>query len=183
MEPNPFEVSHLPPHQPDVPFEETSELATRLQRLVAKGIDVGLHICIFLPAMVYSGHWNRLLRNQLEYGEGVLWYAIDIVVYLAINGYTLAKRGQSIGKLVVEIRIVDANTNQLIPLSKLMLFRDYLIRILVGLPLIGGMIGFADILLIFTTNRRCMHDYLANTKVIVAYPKAKPDREGAGESK
>ena len=45
------------------------------------------------------------------------------VTFLAINGYTLATRGQTIGKLIGKIQIVDFNSSKLVPFWKLYVLR------------------------------------------------------------
>ena len=87
---------------------------------------------------------------------------------MLLNGYLLSTRGQTIGKLVVGTKIVDADTEQLVPLWPLFFKRFLLIQILSAIPLVGNFVGLADTLLIFRENKRCLHDDLANTKVVVA---------------
>lgn len=108
------------------------------------------------------------MRSEVGLFELAAWAVISFGIYLLLHGFLLATRGQTIGKLVLGIRIVDIDTNQVIPLVKQLLLRDLLIRVLVGIPFIGGIIGLVDSLLIFRWDRRCLHDHLANTKVIFA---------------
>ena len=86
--------------------------------------------------------------------------------YLILNGYLLAKRGQTIGKLAAGTRIVDFNSGELVPLIPLLLKRNVVIQILGAVPFVGGFVSFADILMIFRSSRRCLHDDIAGTKVI-----------------
>ena len=86
-------------------------------------------------------------------------------MFLILNGYLLFKRGQTIGKVVVKTRIVDLNGN--IPsFGKLIVLR-YLIFALVSslIPIIGPFVGL-EVFLIFFKERRCLHDYIAGTRVV-----------------
>jgi uncharacterized RDD family membrane protein YckC len=86
---------------------------------------------------------------------------------LALNGYLLFKRGQTIGKVAVKTRIVDLSGN--IPhFGKLLVLR-YLVPALVAqIPIVGSLTILVDILFIFGKEHRCLHDYLAGTRVIDA---------------
>ncbi len=88
------------------------------------------------------------------------------VFHRAINGYLLAYRGQTVGKLVMGTRIVDARTGEIPPLIPLFLKRFLLLQVLGVLPYVGWLIGLCNALRIFRENRRCLHDDLAGTQVI-----------------
>jgi len=88
-------------------------------------------------------------------------------MFLIINGWILYKHGQTIGKKILNIKIVDLNDN--LP----EMFASYGLRYFIPalfqlIPFIGWIIPFIDVLFIFGKNRRCIHDYLAGTKVISA---------------
>ena len=44
--------------------------------------------------------------------------------------------------------------------------RVWVIGLITAIPYRGGLIGLADILWIFGSERRCLHDYIASTCVI-----------------
>lgn len=104
----------------------------------------------------------------LQLVGGLIGLCIGLLWYLILNGYLLAKRGQTIGKLVAKTRIVDAETNQLIPLGPLVLKRFVSFQFIALIPVVGMIIGLINILMIFRENRKCLHDDLAGSKVIVA---------------
>ena len=90
---------------------------------------------------------------------GSLWYLI-------VNGYLLSTKGQTVGKLVAGTRIVNAETNELVPLWPLFFKRWISIQLLAAIPVIGNFVALVDVLMIFRKNRKCLHDDLAGTKVI-----------------
>lgn len=92
--------------------------------------------------------------------------AIFIVWYLIVNGYLLATRGQTVGKLAAGTRIVDFRTGELVPLLPLFLKRNLVLQFIALIPMAGRLINLIGILLIFRSSRRCLHDEIAGTKVI-----------------
>jgi uncharacterized RDD family membrane protein YckC len=80
----------------------------------------------------------------------------------------LATRGQSIGKLVVGARIVDYNSGQILPLLKLIGLRLLPVTIVALIPVVRSFAGLADVLFIFGSKQRCVHDLIAGTKVVDA---------------
>ena len=104
---------------------------------------------------------EQLVLSLISLVVGLAWYLI-------LNGYLLAKRGQTIGKLAAGTRIVDFNTGELVPLIPLLLKRNLVIQMLSAVPFVGGFVSLADVLMIFRSSRRCLHDEIAGTKVIKA---------------
>ena len=108
------------------------------------------------------------MDNQISLLENVILFLGGCVLYLALHGYLLATRGQSLGKMAVQIKIVDYDTGQLLPFGKLVGFRLAPVWIVSQIPIIGGVLGLIDILFIFGEERRCVHDLIAGTKVVNA---------------
>ena len=156
------------------PFR-TSNLATRESRLSAAFIDVG--IC-FAVSTVWAPFASPLLvglappRDHPPQGQVVLMYAtlallIPIAItYLALNGYLLATRGQSIGKWLLGIQIVDAETNELLSIRRIIMQRVIPVFLVMALPGIGILLLLIDIGPLGREDQRCVHDLLACSKVI-----------------
>lgn len=118
----------------------------------------------------------------------VIYWLIGVVVYGTLNGHLLAKRGQTIGKRIVGIRIVcggdrvtlkslahDNNGPQYFgaipPLWKSFGLRLVVVSFVSSPVLIGPFalpIQAANLLLIFRKQRQCGHDILAGTIVVNA---------------
>ncbi len=97
----------------------------------------------------------------------VLWvFVLAIVSYLVLNGILLWQRGQTIGKALLGIAIVDAKTYAVAPFWKLICIRALFFPLMFVLlpPLI--LLPLVDLLIIFTNKRRCGHDYVCGTHVI-----------------
>lgn len=103
-----------------------------------------------------------------ELAGGLIGAILGTAWYLILNGYLLATRGQSIGKIAAGTKIVDAETGELVPLVPLVLKRWVSIQILTLIPVVGNFVAIADSVMIFRENRRCLHDDFAGTKVIKA---------------
>lgn len=74
--------------------------------------------------------------------------------------------GQSIGKRAMGIKVVRTNGDP-IEVWRLILMRNVLIHVIAQLC---GLVGLVDALLIFGEEERCLHDYIADTIVVVADP-------------
>jgi uncharacterized RDD family membrane protein YckC len=73
--------------------------------------------------------------------------------------------GQTIGKKIVGIRIVDLDNN--VPaLAKILGLRYLPTRAAALIPIMGSIYSLVDALFIFFPNRRCLHDLIAGTKVV-----------------
>lgn len=86
---------------------------------------------------------------------------------MIVNLIFLARDGQSLGKKALGIRIVESDG------ARASLTRIFLLRMvaptLVGfIPIVGPFFGLADSLLIFRADRRCLHDHMAGTIVVMA---------------
>ena len=148
---------------------DTFNLVSREKRLVGFLIDGLINILLLIPISIITTLGigdvvQEHLSNLIVLSPALLTVLIGGGVFLILNGYLLFKRGQTIGKVVVKTRIVDLNGN--IPnFGKLIVLR-YLIFILVSLiPIIGVLVGLG-VFLIFFKERRCLHDYIAGTRVV-----------------
>lgn len=94
------------------------------------------------------------------------WIAVGlyILIMLAIQAVMLAKHGQSMGKRLAKIQIVDANTNAKVPLMRSFTLRS----VLFVLPTIYlfPLFSIIDWAFSFGKKRQTLHDKLAKTKVI-----------------
>jgi len=89
-----------------------------------------------------------------------------LIIFMAINSYLLVTKGQTLGKRMLGIRIVDAASNGAATAVKLLGLRYVLVLLVMAIPMIGQLLGLIDVLFIFRSDRRCVHDLLAGTKVV-----------------
>lgn len=155
----------------DISQTETTEvvLASRGARFVGALIDGILLTVIFIPLMMASGYWERALAQQEEtLLQMAMIGLLGISVFLTINGYLLAKRGQTVGKIIAKTRIVSNETNELLPFFKVYGLRYLPLQIIAYMGTLGSLLTLVDALFIFGQDRRCLHDIVAGTKVVRA---------------
>ena len=141
------------------------ELAGRLNRFGAAMIDGIINFVLVIPVLFMTGYFERAMANAVSIGESVALTAAGMVAFLVIHGWFMANRGQTIGKALAKIKMVDYHTGQLLPLPKLIGLRYLPLWIIQSIPFVG-ILGIVDLLFIFGQERRCVHDYIAGTKVI-----------------
>lgn len=169
------------PYQPTSVLEPVSQgngpdqLAARSTRFVAALVD-GV---IFLVAYFVAQFLFFLLmpiRLDQTVVLAIISTATVIGVQLALNGYLLITRGQSIGKLLFGTQIVSAKNGRLLPFVQVILIRTFwTVPFSLALAILNaqvlyfvfGLVVLVGILLIFGKNIRCLHDYLAGSNVVL----------------
>jgi uncharacterized RDD family membrane protein YckC len=139
-------------------------LADRANRLLAAILDqMTWWLPLILVVMIAPG---RMGPRQLFTVRGGFVLIIFVVV-LVINLVLLARYGQTIGKRIMGIRIVRTDGSDA-GLARLFFIRSLATTILTAVPYLGGAFALANALFIFRDDRRCIHDLMADTKVIKA---------------
>ncbi|MDB4981946.1 MAG: hypothetical protein JWM82_2698 [Myxococcales bacterium] len=155
-------------------------LATRWQRLGGSLVDTTLNLLAMSP--VFGGlSWSSYTKAAMQSKSNPLllftmagwWGAVAGTVLLAINivNWTLlARRGQTIGKIVAGTRVVLLDGSPA-PFKKIVVLRTWVFHLLSYIPGVNRLapvVGLIDALYIFRADRRCLHDQLAGTKVVRA---------------
>ncbi|RPE81375.1 RDD family protein [Vulcaniibacterium tengchongense] len=142
-------------------------LAGRGKRLGAALLDAVIAIVVMLPIMFAGGYFATMSDGGPGIGVQLLWGVVGLAVFFAIQYVPLKNSGQTWGKKIVGIRIVDMEGRQ--PDLGVLLGRRYLFANGIGLvPLVGGLISLVNVLFIFRSDRRCLHDVVADTQVVEA---------------
>ncbi|HEY0922211.1 RDD family protein [Rheinheimera pacifica] len=142
--------------------EVTNTLATRTHRFWGAVIDMVLQIICTIPFFWFVG-WERM--QQLTPWLMLAGLVYGLAVYLLLHGYLLHKYGQTIGKAEFGMRIETLDGKQA-TLSHVMLWRHLPTLLLSYVPAIGQLLaGLVNPLFIFGKNKRCLHDYIAKTRV------------------
>lgn len=152
----------------EVPLTEDTELAGRGARLGGAFIDGLILSIVFWGAVFLFGSFDSVLKGNTSASMIALMFLGWLGIFLVFNGYLLATKGQTIGKLAVGTRIVSSENGRILPLWKLIGLRYVPFYALGYVPIVGPLLGLVNILLIFRQDRRCLHDHVAGTKVIVA---------------
>ena len=149
--------------------ESAKELASRGTRLLGAFLDGIILAVAFIPIGMAAGSFSQVTQSQqISISQNALNLVLTIVLFLLINGYLLAKQGQTVGKKLVRIRIVSHVDEHVLPLGKVFCLR-YLPLYIVGLlPPLGNLFWLIDVLFIFRKDKRCLHDLIAGTKVVKA---------------
>ncbi|WP_407303405.1 RDD family protein [Acinetobacter sp.] len=94
------------------------------------------------------------------------WQAmfVYIIIMLAIQAFMLAKSGQSIGKKLTKIKIVDAKNGEKVSLMRAFTLRSFIFIILNLLFM--PFVTIIDHIFAIGEKRQTLHDKLAKTKVV-----------------
>lgn len=146
--------------------------AARLQRLGAALLDMIIILLIEIPLLTMLGVFSKLetgggVNYEMTLQQRLIFLGLHLAVYAAVNGFLLLREGQTLGKKIVGIRIVGTE-GQLCSFTVVFFIRYALFGAVSYIPGIGGLLSLADILFIFGEQRRCIHDYVAGTKVVLA---------------
>ncbi|GAA3919997.1 RDD family protein [Luteimonas lutimaris] len=153
-------------------FSSADELAGRGARLGAAIIDGIIMLVILLPLMFMGGYWATAMAaaeagQQVGFATTLLWVAIGFIVFAVVQAAPLNANGQTWGKKLLKIKIVDLD-GQKPPLGRLLGLRYLPVQAVGVIPLLGSVIQVVNVLLIFRNDRRCGHDLIAGTKVVHA---------------
>ena len=144
------------------------ELAGRGRRLGAYLIDLiiaGIVLGV-LAVMNIGISLEDVARDPMTQQMSTAGSIAFVIIFMAINSYLLVIKGQTLGKLALGIRIVDAASNGAATAVKILGLRYVLVMLVAVIPFIGGLLGVIDFLFIFRSDRRCVHDLIAGTKVV-----------------
>ncbi|SDC03912.1 RDD family protein [Acinetobacter boissieri] len=179
-QPEGYQYSYTQPAQKQQSTQSTaSELASISSRALAKVIDLTFwFVTATIPYFFLSteslkkietlnGNFSKAAQDQImQLIPNQAWFAmlIYIVIMLTIQAFLLNKYGQSIGKLITKIKIVDQINEAKVPLTRIFLIRSvfFIIFNIISIPLMS----IIDYAFGLGKNRQTLHDRIAKTKVI-----------------
>ncbi|RTZ13507.1 RDD family protein [Vibrio aquaticus] len=154
------------------------ELASRWSRFWAVFIDGLIGMAYTVPVLWYTDFGDRIMSSGVWFPlESFLLMIYGWAMYLLFHGYLLHTKGQTIGKNVFDIAIVDTSGDY-IGLPQLFTKRFLPIAIAAFIPLVGNYVALIDGLFIFRKDKRCIHDLIAGTKVIALKTSVSSIEEG-----
>lgn len=176
---------HAPPPMPQDPYRNTDadvaslsaaglDPADRALRLVAALIDGVIAMVLIVPLMFMGGFWEAAFEagrsggfGLMPLGTTVMWAVIGFVLFVLIQGYPLQMTGQTWGKKLLSLKIVDLQGDK--PALANLLLKRYLPTHVIGqVPCVGLIYILVDSLMIFRADQRCLHDLIAGTRVVKA---------------
>jgi len=152
----------------DMPAEG-QELAGRLVRLLAAILDgIIAGVMIYLPAVIVMAATGGFDQPSNEFDAELLTLPIALgvigaIAWAWITILLVARYGQTMGKRLLEIRVVRSDGSQA-SLGRIFWLRNVVNGLLGIIPLYG----LIDILFIFGQRRQCIHDLIADTIVVKA---------------
>jgi uncharacterized RDD family membrane protein YckC len=159
------------------PAAGPQELASRWQRLGGALVDGLLGGLAVIPAIVGR---TRAIDLGVQVGSSPIDFSdtttlglastASFLSYWGLQSYFIATRGQSVGKIVAGTRIVAVDGSRA-SFARAVLVRTWAFLLVAYVPLVGGYVVWADFPFIFGSSKRCLHDFVAGTKVVrVASP-------------
>ena len=165
---NPYAAPVAQVQLPPAPQGEAAK-ADRGVRLGAYLIDSILYSLCFGPGYVQLA----LMGDDVPVHYGMLGTAISfagLIAGLALFAYNLSllhAHGQTVAKRWLGIRIVRTDGTRA-GLARLFWLRSFLPAFIGVVPCVGGIFSLVDALMIFGDDKRCLHDQMADTIVVVA---------------
>jgi uncharacterized RDD family membrane protein YckC len=165
----PLRVPVTPPGPGGAPDTTETVLAGRGERLLAQMIDgLAAGVCV-LPAIAAAALSAARGPGNAPGPLALVAVGVSLLAVLALVGtqfYLLATRGQTIGKILMKIRIVVYNEGSNPGFVKVVLLRLFLNGLIGAVPFVGPVYSLVDICFIFRDDRRCIHDLIAGTEVV-----------------
>jgi uncharacterized RDD family membrane protein YckC len=158
----------------DVPFEK----AARLSRLGAVLLDAVIFGIPFIPS--YSTAFRSMIhtrsnaQNYFAFWTAMAssgpWFYFGLLINLALLAITIVlvyRNGQTIGKKLLGIKVARTDGSRA-SLARIFWLRNVVNAVITVVPFLGPLYSFVDACMIFGEQRRCCHDYIADTIVIRA---------------
>ncbi|MGA1675966.1 MAG: RDD family protein [Pseudomonadales bacterium] len=147
--------------------QQSMVLASRSRRLAATAIDAVLVPSLSLLLVMATG----VVEDAEDYADA--WWVMHVLLlaiasYLLLNGVTLWRSQQTLGKRIMGIKVVDTLGS---PAAwwRLIVLRApfFALMFLVVVPPVA-LLPLIDHLCLFGKKRRCLHDRIAGTLVVQA---------------
>ncbi len=156
-------------------------LAQRRTRFLAKIVDIFVLIGVMWVVLnlfyrddvvftLFSNENTARVNSNHTSAVHILGSLMSLVGFsllfnLLIQGFFLARKSQTIGKMLLRIKIIKTDDTQ-IGFIPLVAKRSLSVWAISYIPVIGPWLIVLDVLLIFRSDKRCLHDLLAGTKVV-----------------
>jgi uncharacterized RDD family membrane protein YckC len=152
-----------------------AELASPLERLGAWLIDFLLTVLSILPGalMIGPAMLQRIMRFEVQDAEDLAQLSTGLLVFLLgmfavgiLQAVLLTVRGQSVGMILARLRIVRYGDGSNPGFLRTVAVRRWFFALITSIPYLGPLIFVVDSFFIYSPERRCLHDLLADTKVV-----------------
>ncbi|MEO6993198.1 MAG: RDD family protein [Lacunisphaera sp.] len=141
----------------------------RLGAAILDGIIGGILVMPGFVLVTAAGFFtNPTHPNAPLMAEGLGLLGLGFLILMSIQIYLLTTRGQTIGKKLLAIKIVNFDDETNPGFVKAFLLRSFVNGLIASIPVVGPVYSLVDLCFIFRDDRRCLHDLLAGTKVVNA---------------
>jgi len=169
--------------EPALPLVMTAtDSASRWLRLPAALVDGLLKTLCYLPitvplaramvAQALSGEQRTFREIQQLTNDVVSAHWLQALPFIgllvAVQLGLLAWRGQSVGKLLLRLRIVRQDDGTAPGVFRAFVLRGSVPVVIEQIPVVGFVFWAVDSCFIFREDHRCLHDLFAGTKVVPA---------------
>jgi uncharacterized RDD family membrane protein YckC len=156
------------------------QLASRWQRLGAILLDgllgalagVPVYKSLYIGSMAGQGRSLNPFAPYLAAGKWGVVAAVLVLSVMALQAVLITRRGQSVGKILVGTRIVTLAGGKA-DFVHAVLLRTWLPAAVALIPGVGGLLSLIDGAFIFRSDKRCLHDLIAGTRVVRLEPPAR----------
>jgi uncharacterized RDD family membrane protein YckC len=149
---------------------------SRLAAIMIDGLGPGVVIVGLLAAVALPAYHNYVQRSKglpvsdpsFAGGGAVLAIlGLALVAFFIYSAVLVYRYGQTFGKRIMGIRVVRTDGSR-VTFARFIFLRWLPLAVVGVVPYIGGLIGLIDPLLIFRDSSQCLHDNIADTKVVTA---------------
>lgn len=126
-------------------------------------LDGFIMLALMLPLQWMTGALEDFATRSVL--ANAAWGGVGLLLYLPVQGYFLATRAQTLGKMALGIKIVTLDGENA-DLKRILLLRVLPVTLVSVVPGIGSVLSTLDALFIFRADQRCIHDHIAGTRVV-----------------
>ncbi|WP_461030729.1 RDD family protein [Streptomyces sparsus] len=154
------------------PLAGMAPLASRGRRLLARIVDaliIGIPVSLILLPLTGGLEFTTEEGEEVTYGGGYVQTLVTALVYFLYEGFMLTTRGQTLGKMLLKVRVAMLE-NGAIPAGNPGWLRAAVYSLPALVPCLGTLFWLVNVL--FCTwdkpYQQCLHDKAGKTVVVTA---------------
>ena len=148
-------------------------LARRLIRLAAQFVDGLITLAAVVPGLILMIVGHAFETEPFGAADlqplaivGVVIAGIAVLALTIYQWVLLSRDGQTLGKKALGLKVVRHDDGRNPGFGRAVALRLWVNGLIGAVPYCGSFYSLIDLLFIFGHERRCIHDYIAGTKVI-----------------
>jgi uncharacterized RDD family membrane protein YckC len=161
-------VFGVAPYRGAGPLERSfGDEATLSSRLYARMLDWLALLISAAPGIPLLLHDGDVRRRAIA----MTVMCLSVLILCSYQWYQIVNRGQTIGKRALGIKVVKLDGRP-VSLFDGVILREWSFSLIGAIPIIGRLFNVLDFAVILASERRCLHDILAKTKVVKVHREA-----------